>query len=81
MSRGGSRSWVPTTVATAGDDFIARWTTGVKKVGRKTYKVVKSGGAWLIYQAGKLVAIAIKQIVYTFSREVGKRLAKRVLAA
>lgn len=60
---------------------MARWTTGVKRLGRKTYKVVKSGGAWLIYHAGKLIALVIKNIAYTFSREVGKRLAKRILAA
>ncbi len=60
---------------------IAQWTTGVKRLGRKVYKVVKSGGAWLIFHAGKLVALVIRNIAYTFSREVGKRLAKRILAA
>jgi hypothetical protein len=58
-----------------------RWTTGVKRIGRKTYKVVKSGGAWLIYHAGRLVALFVKGAMHTFSREVGKTLAKRVLAA
>lgn len=61
--------------------YRRRWTTGLKRIGRKTYKVVKSGGAWLIYHAGKLVALAVRNIVYVFSREIGKAFAKRVLAA
>jgi hypothetical protein len=58
-----------------------RWTTGVKRIAGKTFKVVKSGGAWLIFHAGKLVALVIRNIAYTFSREVGRHFAKRILAA
>ena len=58
-----------------------RWTTGVKRIGGKAYRVVRDGGAWLIYHAGKLVALVIRNIAYTFSREVGKHFAKRILAA
>lgn len=61
--------------------YHRRWTAGVKRVAGKTYRVVKSGGAWLIYHAGKLVALVIRNIAYTFAREVGKHFAKRILAA
>jgi len=61
--------------------YARRWSAGVKRLAGKTWKVVKSGGAWLIYQAGRLVALIVRNIAYTFSREVGKGLARRVLAA
>lgn len=84
MLQDGSPSWVSITTV-VGDDPLRRhskkWTVGVKKVAGRTYKVVKSGGAWLIYHAGKLVALVIRNIAYTFSREVGKSFAKRILAA
>ena len=88
----GKDSWVAVKRVDAGDTMAhyyrhrslprrSRYSTGVKKVGRKTYKVAKSGGAWLVYHAGKLVALMIRNIVYTFSREVGKSLARKILAA
>ena len=58
-----------------------RWTTGVKRVGGKTYKVIKRGGVWLITMGGMLVAMFVKGVIHTFSREVGKGLARRVFAA
>lgn len=58
-----------------------RWSVGIKRHAGKTYRVVKSGFVWLIYKAGKLVAMVIKNVAYTFSREVGKGLAKKILAA
>ena len=61
--------------------IMARWSTGIKRVGRKTYKVVKMFGAWLIIQAGKIVAAFINRVLYTFGTELGKRAARRVLAA
>ena len=61
--------------------FVAKWSTGVKRVGRKTYKVVKMFGAWLILHAGKIVAAFINRVVYVFGTELGKRAARKVFAA
>ena len=58
-----------------------RFKTGVKRVGGGTYRVIKRGAAWLIMQGGKLLAMLIHGIIYTFSREVGKHLARRIFAA
>ncbi len=60
---------------------MAKWSTGVKRVAGNTYRVVKQFGAWLIMKAGKLVAAFVQGVVYTFSREMGKQLARRVYAA
>lgn len=60
---------------------MARWSTGIKRVGGKTYRVVKAFGAWLIVKGGQILAAFIKGVVYTFSREMGKQLARRVYAA
>lgn len=70
----------------ARDDSMAmrqsrRFRRGVKRIARKSYKVIYMFGAWLILSAGKLIAIAIKNVIHTFSREVGKGLARRILTA
>lgn len=60
---------------------MARWSTGVKRVAGNTYRVVRQFGAWLIMKAGKLVAAFINGVIYTFGREMGKQMARRVFAA
>lgn len=60
---------------------MGKWATGTKRVAGKTYRVVKRGGAWLIMQGGKLIAMFIKGVIYTFSREVGRHLARRIFMA
>ncbi len=58
-----------------------RWSLGVKRVAGQTYRVIKRGGAWLVFKGAELVAMFIRNVVYTFSREVGKGLARKILAA
>lgn len=60
---------------------MGKWTTGTKRVAGKTYRVVKRGGAWLIMQGANLVGMFIKGVIYTFSREVGRHLARRIFMA
>ena len=61
--------------------LMGKWSTGTKKVARKTYRVVRTFGSWLIIQGGKIIAAFIQGVIYTFSREFGKNLARRVFAA
>lgn len=60
---------------------MPKWSTGVKRVAGTTYRVVKQFGAWLIMKAGKLVAAFVNGVIYTFGREMGRQLARRVFAA
>lgn len=59
---------------------MAKWSTGVKRVGRKTYRVVKAFGAWIITHLGRIVAVFVNGVVHALSREVSKQLARRIFA-
>lgn len=58
-----------------------RFVAGTKRVAGRAFLVIYKFGAWMIIEGGKLVAIVVKGALTTFGRELGKGLARKVLAA